>query len=217
MRPDAAGRATARPMTCRTGSAAGLLLLGLLGPLAGCVAPPSDRIILLPGSEGRPTGGVSVRTPQGEQVLDQPLAQAHVSRDGAIAPGTAQAEEVRARYGELLAARPPRARVWTVYFETGSNRMTAGSEAALAEIRQALADYPGGELVLTGHTDSVGRAEDNDRLSLQRAQALKDRLVQGGFAAGRIAVAGRGEREPLVATPDETAEPRNRRVDIKLR
>lgn len=95
--------------------------------------------------------------------------------------------------------------------------MTAGSEAALTEIRQALADYPGGELVLIGHTDSVGRAEDNDRLSVQRAQALKDHLVQGGFVAGRIAVAGRGEREPLVATPDETAEPRNRRVDIKLR
>lgn len=99
MRPDAAGRAPARPMTCQGSAAAAGLLLGLLVLVAGCVAPPSDRIILLPGSEGRPTGGLSVRTPTAEQVLDQPLAQAHVGRDGAIAPGTAQAEEVRARYG----------------------------------------------------------------------------------------------------------------------
>lgn len=194
--------------------AAGLGLALLAG---GCASPQVDRVVLLPGREGRPTGGVSVRTPQGERVLDQPLAEARVARDGAITSGTAKADEVQARYGALLAAQPPRARLWTVYFETGSNQMAAGSDATLDEVRQALAGYPGGELVLIGHTDRVGQVEDNDRLSLQRARALKDRLVAAGFAEQQMQVVGRGEREPLVPTPDETAEPRNRRVDIKLR
>jgi outer membrane protein OmpA-like peptidoglycan-associated protein len=46
---------------------------------------------------------------------------------------------------------------------------------------------------------------------------VRDELVKVGIAADRIRVEGRGEREPLVPTPDEVAEPRNRRVEISVR
>ena len=46
---------------------------------------------------------------------------------------------------------------------------------------------------------------------------MRDDLVKLGVAPGQIQVAGRGEREPLVATDDEVAEPRNRRVEISVR
>ena len=193
------------------------LLVSLAAGLVGCAAPPSDRVILLPGSEGRATGGVSVKTSRGEQLLDKPLAQAVVRTDGVVETGTATAESVRAEFAELLAQIPPLPRTWTVYFETGSDRLVAQSEPILAEVREALNSTPAPELVLTGHTDRVGSVPDNDRLSLQRAQALKTLLVSMGFDGARIQVAGRGERQPLVPTADEAAEPRNRRVEIKLR
>lgn len=185
--------------------------------LVGCASPPVDRVILLPAGEGRSLGGVTVKSAKAELLLDQPLAQAVVRRDGTAETGLAKAEEVRERYGELLAHLPPRPRLWVVYFETGSDKLVAPSEAVLTELREAVLKAQAAELVLTGHSDRVGALLDNDRLSLQRASALRDQLVAIGFDARRIQLAGRGEREPLVPTADEVAEPRNRRVEIKLR
>jgi outer membrane protein OmpA-like peptidoglycan-associated protein len=185
--------------------------------LAACASAPADRVILLPAAEGRVLGGVTVKSSQADLLLDKALAQALVRRDGTAEPGMAKAEEVRERYAELLAHVPARPRSWVVYFETGSDKLVAQSENVLTEVRGALAKAEVPELVLIGHTDRVGVAAENDRLSLQRATALRELLIAAGFDARRIEVAGRGEREPLVTTADEVAEPRNRRVQVKLK
>ncbi len=196
------------------GCAASLLGAALLG---ACAAPPTDHVTLLPGEHGRATGGLVVQTPRGELVLDRPYAKATVAADGQVVATSTTAEAVQTRHGGLLAQRPPWPRFWVVYFDSGSNRLTAESERVLAEVREAWGAQPGAELVLTGHTDRVGTQAENDRLSLQRAHALRTSLLALGFDAARISAAGRGEREPLVVTEDEVAEPRNRRVEIKLR
>ena len=54
-------------------------------------------------------------------------------------------------------------------------------------------------------------------LSLRRAQKIREDLVKLGVPAEQIQVAGRGEREPLVAIEDEVAEPRKRHVEISVR
>ncbi len=71
--------------------------------------------------------------------------------------------------------------------------------------------------MVIGHTDTVGKAEANDELSLRRARAVGNLLVSKGFPADLITPIGRGERELAVATADEVAEPRNRRVEILIR
>ena len=73
---------------------------------------------------------------------------------------------------------------------------------------------PGGEIVVTGHTDRQGTVEANDQLSLQRALALRALFIERGFPPERIEAVGRGEREPLVPTADEVPEPRNRRAEL---
>jgi outer membrane protein OmpA-like peptidoglycan-associated protein len=192
----------------------GLLVVVALG---ACTTPPADRVILLPGEGSRPSGAVTVRTASADIVIDRPYRQANVDRKGAVEVNEVTAQQVQERFAPLLATRPPRPREWTVYFETGSQQLTASSQGVLEEVRTALAAYPGGELVVTGHTDRVGSVADNDRLSLERASRLRDQLIAAGFDAERIRVAGRGERAPLVPTADEVAEPRNRRAEIKLR
>jgi OOP family OmpA-OmpF porin len=104
-----------------------------------------------------------------------------------------------------------------VQFEPNGNRLAAGADAVLAEMRAALALLPAPEVVVTGHTDRMGAVEANDRLSLARAEAVREILVAAGVPAAAITVAGRGEREPAVPTADEVAEARNRRVEIKIR
>jgi outer membrane protein OmpA-like peptidoglycan-associated protein len=95
--------------------------------------------------------------------------------------------------------------------------LTAESEAELAAITLEIASRPAFEVMVIGHTDTVGGLEANDKLSLRRAAAVRDILIAAGVPGEKIELAGRGERETLVKTGDEVAEARNRRVEISVR
>jgi OmpA-OmpF porin, OOP family len=183
--------------------------------LAGC-APLTERVILLPAAAPGVTGALSVKAARGEILLAEPYAQADVV-GGEPLRLSSSPQAVQSAYGRLLALAPPRPQRFVLTFELGVDKLTADAEPVLERLRAALAAMPVADLVVTGHTDRVGSLEANDRLSLQRAQAVRDRLVAAGATPARISVAGRGEREPAVPTDDEVAEPRNRRVEIKLR
>jgi len=71
--------------------------------------------------------------------------------------------------------------------------------------------------VVIGHTDTVGNLSFNDKLSLARAERLREMMVGLGIPPERIQAAGRGKRELLVQTDDNVSEPRNRRVEISVR
>jgi outer membrane protein OmpA-like peptidoglycan-associated protein len=73
------------------------------------------------------------------------------------------------------------------------------------------------EVQVTGHTDTLGKESDNDRLSEERAQAVKEMLIAQGLKSNFIRAVGRGERELLIPTPDNVREPKNRRVEVIVR
>ena len=104
-----------------------------------------------------------------------------------------------------------------LYFITGTDELTPESKEALQSILGALRERPLPDVLVIGHTDTVGDLMDNDRLSAQRAETVKGFLVEIGIPATRIRISGRGEREPLIRTGDEVDEPRNRRVEINVR
>ena len=190
-------------------------LMATLAWLGGCASVVGDRVILLPQADGS-ASALEVTAGSQRLRLDKPYATAEL-RDGSLAPGLTNAQAVRDAYGALLAQQPARPRNFTVQFEPNGNRLAVGADAVLAEVRAALATLPAAEVVVTGHTDRVGSVEANDRLSLVRAEAVREILVAAGMARSAITVAGRGEREPAVPTADEVAEARNRRVEIKIR
>ncbi len=213
--PVCAGRQHRAASTAARATALAVALL-----LSACAA--SDRVILLPGAPGRPTGGLvvsAVGAPAGAPalVLNQAYSQAEVKRGQTAALPATSAAQVQAEFGSLLQAVPERARHWTLYFQSGGGDLTPESALELQALLAAASAYAVGDLVVTGHTDRVGPELDNDRLSLVRATAVRERLAAAGVALQRISVVGRGEREPLISTPDETPEARNRRVEIKLR
>jgi OOP family OmpA-OmpF porin len=94
---------------------------------------------------------------------------------------------------------------------------TPESRALLPRILAEVTALPASEVVVIGHADRVGGLEANDQLSLQRAGVVRDLLVGVGVARETITVIGRGKREPAIVTADNIPEPRNRRVELKLR
>lgn len=175
----------------------------------------SERVVLLPSTDGSP-GKVIVRDAAGERVLEQPYA-ATARRLGINRPTVTEAAQVEVRYGETLRALPPRPTSYTVYFETGTDTMTPASAQAFVGVKREIAERPAVEVMVIGHTDRVGSPAENDPLSRQRAELVRDQLVAEGVPAEKLEVAGRGEREPLVPTADDVDEPRNRRVEISIR
>jgi len=180
--------------------------------VAGCA---SERVVLLPAPDGRPTA-VVVRDARGETLLDQPFAAVKRGAGGHRAYQSSAAE-VEERFGAALAAQPARPKSFTLYFAVGGDTLTPESAAELSVVKREIADRPASEVMVIGHTDSVGRLEANDALSLKRAATVRDILVAAGVPEEKIEIAGRGEREPLIKLGDEVAEAQNRRVEISVR
>jgi outer membrane protein OmpA-like peptidoglycan-associated protein len=178
------------------------------------------RVVLLPQQDAN---GQALRTAvhiqDGEQatVLDQPFALAERALAGGVTQRVSNAEEVQARYGEILRIQPPTPELFVLRFQSGKSQLTPESEAQLPTLVEKAKGRAGGEIVVIGHTDTVGKAEANDALSLQRARAVANLLVGKGFSSDLVTAIGRGERELAVPTADEVAEPRNRRVEVLIR
>jgi OmpA-OmpF porin, OOP family len=175
--------------------------------LAAC-STTKTLVALLP-EESDTSGAVNVGEGAGAVVLDAPLTIATVDTRGNIDKAPVTQEEVQRTFGEALAAQPPKPMSFTLYFSTASTDVTLESQPILEALLAEAAKRQAVEVQVTGHTDRVGTDANNDRLSLERAEAVRDMLVQRGLKSNFIRAVGRGEREPLIPTPDEQPEPRN--------
>lgn len=104
----------------------------------------------------------------------------------------------------------------TILFDTGKSTIKAQSEAVLRDIVAILNEYPDARFTIDGHTDSVGSAVSNQKLSDSRAASVKNFLINGGVSSSRLTSKGFGETSPI--SPNTTAAGRanNRRVEINL-
>lgn len=185
--------------------------------LGGCATAPSqDLVVLLPDKDGK-VGTLVVQNQKGSAVLNTAYATARTAPDGSVTRGTASQNEIKEVFGGALSAQPPRPISFTLYFESGTDEITAQSKQEVKRILAEMARREAPDITVIGHTDLVGSNPSNDALSLQRAGRVKSMLVGMGVPAERILIAGRGRREPLVPTADGVIEPRNRRVEISVR
>lgn len=183
--------------------------------LAAC-GSPREHFSVLPDRDGK-TGRMVVTPRQGAPLtLDQGNASATV-RGGEAAPAKLNATEIKEMYKEALDAQPMAPARFMLYFVEGGDVLTPESQRELENVFAEIKKRPAPDLIVVGHTDRVGSVTDNDRLALRRAEKVRAQLIAQGFLAENISASGRGEREPLVATADEVAEARNRRVEILVR
>lgn len=183
--------------------------------LAACAR---DTVTLLPKADGTSSGTVAVLSEDGQSValINEPYQVGRVSGTSVQTQST-DADEVRKNYGALIDTLPPEPSVYTLYFEEGTTILTPPSLPRMEKLLVDVGQRPGAEVQVTGHTDTVGKPEDNDILSLKRAALVRDLLIEKGLAPGDVISVGRGERALLVETADEVEEPRNRRVEVTVR
>lgn len=183
--------------------------------LQGCAAPQPERVILLPQEDGSPSA-VVVQSKSGSLLLEQPYAVAKVG-DRRIEAESTDAAGVAQRYRAIMDALPARPRSYTLNFEFGKTQLTKESRALLDTILRELQQLPAAELVIIGHADDVGSDAINDQLSLERANSVLKLIRSTGITPYEISVVGRGKRELLVVGKRGVPEPRNRRVEIRVK
>lgn len=183
------------------------LLLAAAAALAGCA---TSKVSLYPDADGT-TGAVAVMRPDTEAevgALTQPNTWTWMNKK--VSP-----RAVKRPHTELMSQMPPPPKPYVLYFEEGSTTVKASSLQTLEELRRAVDENSW--VQITGHTDTVGSTEDNDRLSRERALEIRDVLVAQGLPVQNAKTTGRGEREPQVKTGDGVDNADNRRVEVILR
>lgn len=128
-----------------------------------------------------------------------------------------QAEEYQRQIDALQAEVTDRGLVLTlgdVLFATGSAELQGGASRNLDKLVSFLKQYPERRVQIEGHTDNVGGAEYNQRLSLRRAESVSDYLRQHGIASQRLSTSGIGMDQPVASNNSEMGRRQNRRVEI---
>ena len=203
------------------------LSIGLAGSTAVAAPPPSpetaseiERALGVPGGaqpglrlRGGPSSGSPgvgrLRGPAG--IVDDPV------NPGAVTP-SAPAPVSRSMdtldYPALVRDRPKVAAL--IHFDPNSARIRDDAFKLLNEYAKALKSpaLADAVLVIAGHTDSVGSDQRNLKLSQERAQAVRDYLVERGVAPDRLIAKGYGEAYPVASNDTEADRERNRRSEF---
>lgn len=176
---------------------------------------PELFAVIPSGADGH-VGAIVVRRAGQSHVINTAYGAQVIDSDGFRA-GDVSPEQVKQAFAETLAALPGHPAKFTLYFLEGRDELTPESKRELDKVFVELKRRPLPDIAVIGHTDTVGGRRYNDRLSLARAERMREILVRMGLPADRITAAGRGKRELLIATDDNVPEARNRRVEIDVR
>lgn len=181
-------------------------------------APPADVIVLTTDPETSGLGRAVVEA-QGQAVdLSSDLAMTRVAAGRPpSAPTTITADDFQRRFASVLSARAPAPLQLMLYFEIGGDTLTPASQAEMTRMVDVIRARPYPDVAVIGHTDTTGDADANAALGLRRATLIQAQLVAAGVPATQIDATSHGEADLLVATPDNVAEARNRRVEITVR
>jgi len=128
-----------------------------------------------------------------------------------------EAEDLQRQIAELNARETDRGLVMTlgdVLFETGMSDLRGGTTSNLEKLAIFLNKYQDRDVVIEGHTDSIGSDEYNYGLSQRRADSVKSYLVGQGVAANRLVTSGKGKGQPVASNETATGRQQNRRVEI---
>jgi outer membrane protein OmpA-like peptidoglycan-associated protein len=195
---------------------AGLVIGCARRPVVQAPEPP-DLFVLLPDPDDNSVGRVTVSNAGGAVDLSGAWQTTRAGVNRAPTPAaTMDRGDVERMFRDVLAALPPPPQHFTLYFQFGTDDLTNESHALTPQILQVVKARPHPDVIVVGHTDTTGSAASNEELGLKRATIVRNLLVAAGLDASAVEIASHGEGDLLIPTPDETYEPRNRRVEIDI-
>lgn len=188
------------------------LTLAAAMALGGCA---ESYLVLLEDHDGS-TGKVTFNSPAGGETLIETAGYgAALTNDKTVFK--VEQQRIEKDFGRALASEPVRPEVYLLYFETGGAKLTQESAALIPKIIEAAGKHPAADISVIGHTDTVGNADKNEKLARERAVEVSRLFDPSKLDVKEITVTSHGEKNLLVKTPDETAEPKNRRVEVTIR
>lgn len=145
-------------------------------------------------------------------------ADARAQAQAAMQQANEAREKLRSQLNTVLAttdtARGLIVNMPDVLFATARYDLTPEARVKLAKVSGIVLAYPGLRMQVEGHTDSVGGDEYNQRLSEQRADTVRDFLVQQGVPMNNVAAIGYGKTEPVADNSTAGGRAQNRRVEL---
>jgi outer membrane protein OmpA-like peptidoglycan-associated protein len=105
----------------------------------------------------------------------------------------------------------------TLLFDTDSSTLNPGAYDRMRSLATTLNNYPKSDVIVKGHTDSVGADSYNQTLSEQRADRVRNFLIAEGVASPRVTAIGFGESMPISTNATPEGRQQNRRVEIEIR
>jgi outer membrane protein OmpA-like peptidoglycan-associated protein len=101
-----------------------------------------------------------------------------------------------------------------VLFDFGKYTLRPEAREKLARVSGIILAHPGLKIDVEGHTDSVGSDEFNQKLSEQRAGAVRDYLTTSGISTENVTSRGFGEAQPVASNDTSQGRQQNRRVEL---
>jgi outer membrane protein OmpA-like peptidoglycan-associated protein len=127
------------------------------------------------------------------------------------------ADQLMRELSDLKAKQTERGIVLTigdVLFATGKADLSSDALRSVDKLADFLQKYPNRNVLIEGHTDSVGSDEFNLTLSQKRADSVKETLTSRGIGEGRIATKGYGKKYPVAGNDTAAGKQQNRRVEV---
>lgn len=178
------------------GGGIGAIVGGAVGALIGKKAGNTAVGAIIGGAVGGTAGSfIGRRMDRQAEALKNSIPDAEVSREG---------EGILLKFdGGIL-------------FGFNSSDLTSTAQGSVDKLAQSLNEYPGTNIEIVGHTDNVGKADYNQKLSERRANAVKSFLVSKGVSGTRLHTVGKGMLEPIADNTTEAGRAQNRRVEIVI-
>lgn len=187
------------------------LALAISLALSGCA---KSYLVLLEDHDGS-TGKVTFNGANGDTVIDQ--AGYGAALDSSKTVFKVEQQQINKDFGKALASEPAIPEIFLLYFETGGTQLTAESQALIPKIIETAGKHPAADIAVIGHTDTVSDAGKNEKLANERAVQVSRLFDPSKLDVKEIAVTSHGEKNLLIKTADEIAEPKNRRVEVTIR
>jgi len=168
------------------------------------------------GGRGREAGRQVVTTTQNALPHPAPPSTPHPESANIPAPTPSVNNDLAGFLADASQTAPKTFVFDHLNFETASTQLTANSQATVTSLSQTLKAHPTAQVQLSGHTDNTGTADANQKLSLARANAVKQMLVSSGIAADRITTSGYGQDRPTASNDTEEGRAKNRRLELTV-
>jgi hypothetical protein len=192
------------------------MTLVLVATLAAC-GLPANVVVLVPDEAGT-VGQIVVSEGNAQKELSAPYSAIGTTKDSRTSEVfVANRRLVEAVFAGALRATPRAPAVYVIFFILGQTEVDPSSLGTLRAALDAAHSTANADIGIVGHTDAIGNEDQNLALSLKRAQAIRDALVNSGVAPSSIEIGYHGSHNPRIPRPPGVPEPENRRVEITIR